>query len=248
MRVDAIWRHPIKAHGREALAAFDIAAGATIPLDREWAVVHEAARMGPTEQAGDWAPCANFNRGAKTPALMAVTARMAGDHVILSHPDRPDLIFDPDEDNRPFLDWIAPLSDPSRARPSHIVRARGRGYTDSPFASISLHSIASLTALETRIGRSLSRDRFRGNLWIDGAEPWAEFDWIGREMTIGTATFRAEERITRCRATMTDPETGHVDADTLGALEAGWGHRDFGVYLTCTAPGHVARGDALVLR
>ena len=244
MHVAAIWRHPIKAHGREALDAFEIAAGGTIPFDREWAVAHEGAEI----DGNGWARCANFNRGAKNPALMAITARITEDGVVLSHPDRPDLAFDPDADNRPFLDWIAPLTDPSRAMPSHIVRARDRGYTDSPFPSISLHTTASLAALEVRMGRPLSPNRFRGNLWIDGTKPWAEFAWIGRDLRIGTATFRAEERIGRCRATMADPATGRTDADTLGALEAGWGHRDFGIYLTCTASGRVAVGDALALQ
>ena len=68
-------------------------------------------------------------------------------------------------------------------------------------------------------------------------------DWIGQDITIGATTFRVEERITRCLATTANPDTGIRDADTLGALEAGWDHRDFGVYLTATSSGDVAIGD-----
>lgn len=243
MRLAEIWRHPIKSHGREPVAAFEIAAGGTIPRDRLWAVAHEASRL----NGGAWVPCANFARAAKVPALMAIEARSDGDRLTLAHPDRPDLTFDPDGDSRAFLDWIAPLADPARAAPTGIVRAEGRGYTDSAIPSLSLHGLASHAAVERQMGRTLSRHRWRGNLWIDAAEPWAEFAWVGREMTLGTARFRAEERIGRCRATMADPATGRIDADTLGALEAGWGHRQFGVYLVCTAPGRVAVGDALAL-
>ncbi|CTQ33891.1 MOSC domain-containing protein [Jannaschia rubra] len=242
MRLAEIWRHPIKAHGREPVAAFDIAPGGTIPFDRLWAVAHEAARL----DGDHWVPCANFNRGAKTPALMAITARMGDGAVTLSHPDRPDLAFDPDEDNRPFLDWIAPLTDPARAAPSGIVRAAARGFTDTAFPSISLGNMSTHDAVAARIGRPLSRHRWRANLWVDGLPAWAEFDWVGRDLTLGTARFRVEQRITRCRATMANPDTGKVDADTLGELEAGWGHRDFGVYLTCIAPGRVALGDMLI--
>ncbi len=243
MNLAEIWRHPIKAHGREAIDAFDIAPGETLPHDRLWAVAHEAATL----DGSDWVACSNFTRGAKTPALMAITARMVGSEITLSHPDRPDLTFDPDGDNRPFLDWIAPLSDPARAKPTGIVRAATRGFTDTPFPSISLANTATHDAVSDKVGRPLSRHRWRANLWVDGAEPWAEFDWIGRDATLGTARFRVEARITRCRATMANPDTGRIDADTLGALDAGWGHRDFGVYLTCTAPGRVHTGDALVL-
>lgn len=44
-RVGAIWRHPIKAHGREALGRVILTEGETIPWDRRWAVAHEQARV-----------------------------------------------------------------------------------------------------------------------------------------------------------------------------------------------------------
>nr|WP_281494217.1 MOSC N-terminal beta barrel domain-containing protein [Jannaschia sp. S6380] len=239
-----IWRHPIKGHGRESVAGFDIAASGTLPGDRVWAVAHEASRL----DGGTWVRCANFMRGAKTPALMAITAETGSDTVTLRHPDRPDLTFDPDGDGRPFLDWIAPLVDPTRTAPVGIVRATGRGFTDSDFPSLSLNNLASHAAVEAAAGKTLSRDRWRGNLWIADAAPWAEFDWIGRDLTVGGARFHVETPITRCRATMANPDTGHIDTDTLGILESRWGHRDFGVYLRCIEGGPVARGDALVLQ
>ena len=73
-------------------------------------------------------------------------------------------------------------------------------------------------------------ERFRGNVWLDGLAPFAEFDLVGRDLRLGTARLRVRERITRCKATTVDPATGISDADTLGALRAGWGHQDFGVY------------------
>ena len=243
MRLAEIWRHPIKAHGREPVAAFEAEPGGTLPRDRLWAVAHEAARL----DGGAWVPCSNFARAAKTPALMAIEAESHGSRLTLRHPDRPPLSFDPDTEADAFLAWVAPLCDPARARPVAIVRAAGRGYTDTAIPSISLHGMASHRAVEGRVGRPLSRHRWRGNLWVDGLAPWEEFDLVGRELALGTARFRVAERIGRCRATGANPETGRTDADVLGALEAGWGHTDFGVHLVCTAPGRVAVGDALAL-
>jgi uncharacterized protein len=80
------------------------------------------------------------------------------------------------------------------------------------------------------MGQPLSMHRFRGNIWVDGWAPWSELDLIGQEITIGTARLRVEEPIGRCRATGANPETGVQDADTMGALEAGYGHTDFGVF------------------
>jgi uncharacterized protein YcbX len=115
--------------------------------------------------------------------------------------------------------------------------------TDSAFPSVAVLSLASLRDLSARMDVELSPDRFRGNLWLDGAEPWAEEAWVGRHLTIGAATLRIEERITRCRATCTNPETGRIDADTLGALEAAFGHQDFGLYATVVTGGTIAPGD-----
>jgi len=242
-RLATICRHPIKAHGREEIASIVLSEGECLPGDRRWAVAHEAARLEP-----GWNPCANFHRSAKAPALMAITARTEGDAVTLSHPDRPDLTFRPDmaEDLGAFLEWVTPISPPDRARPARIVSA-GRGMTDSDFPSVSILGMASLRALSQRMGRDLSPHRFRGNLWIEGTAPFEEFDWIGRHLRIGGAVLEVRERITRCRATMANPDTGRIDADTLAALEAGWGHSDLGVYAVVLQGGSIALHDEVAL-
>jgi uncharacterized protein YcbX len=240
-RLAQICRHPIKGHGREDLASVRLLAGECLPWDRHWAVAHEAAQI----QDG-WNPCVNFARGAKAPALMAITSQLdeASGVVTLAHPDRGEISFDPDaaQDLPRFLDWVRPLNPQDRAQPVQIVSA-GRGMTDSDFPSISVLSTASLADLSVRMGQDLSPHRFRGNLWLDGAEPWAEFGWIGRTLRIGGAVLRLEERITRCKATTVDPETGLVAGDTLGALDRAFGHQDFGVYAVVIEGGPIAVGD-----
>ena len=52
--------------------------------------------------------------------------------------------------------------------------------TDSEFPSVSILSLASLADLSARMGHDLSIHRWRGNLWVDGLEPWAEWGWIGQ--------------------------------------------------------------------
>ena len=76
----------------------------------------------------------------------------------------------------------------------------------------------------------------------------AECGWVGRTLRIGGATLKVRERITRCKATTVDPETGVSDVDTLGALETGWNHQDFGVYAEVIEGGRIAIGDGVRLR
>jgi len=193
-----------------------------------------------------WNPCMNFARGAKAPALMAMTARLdeATQTVTLSHPGLPDFRFHPDDpaDLPGFLVWVAPLAPPDRAAPALIVTA-GRGVTDSDFPSVSILSLASLADLSARMGHDLSPDRWRGNLWIDGLEPWAEWGWLGRSLRIGAAELQVRERITRCRATSADPLTGRIDVDTLAGLRTAYGHEDFGLYAVVTRGGTIHPGD-----
>ena len=235
-------RHPIKSHGRETLSEVSVTAGQTLPWDRHWAVLHEAANAEGTE----WAPCNNFSRGSKAPGLMAINAHLseADRQVTLTHPDRPDLTFCPDRasDLSAFLNWVQPLMPADRAASQRIVSAGTRGMTDTDYASISLLNLSSIRALSDRLGQPLDPQRFRGNFWVEGLAPWEEFGWIGETIEIGNVHFRVEERIERCLATTANPETGRRDADTLGALQAGWGHRDMGVYLTALDDGNVATG------
>ncbi|MGY6549210.1 MAG: MOSC domain-containing protein [Roseinatronobacter sp.] len=241
-RLAHIFRHPLKAHGREAMASVNLSAGRCLPFDRHWAVAHDAAMTMP-----GWNACMNFTRGAKTPALQAINATLdeAAVTVTLTHPQLAPVTFAPDtaEGQAAFLAWIAPLMDSGRAQPARIVAA-GRGMTDTDFESVSILNLASNRDLGARLGRDLGLDRWRANLWLDGLEPWAERDLIGREIAIGQARLKVVEPIGRCRATMVDCATGQIDVNTLDALDNAFGHTQFGVYAIVTQAGQIATGDS----
>jgi uncharacterized protein len=240
--LSAIWRHPIKSHGRERLASVALTAGLAMPWDRHWAVAHDAARLG---DAGAWAPCLNFSRGAKAASLMAIEASLdqASGEVTLHHPDRPVLTFQPDHDEAAFLDWVRPICPTDRAQPERIVSAGARGMTDTDYPSLSILNVASNADLAMRMGTDLSPLRWRGNLWIDGLASWAEEGWVGCQITVGEVVFEVPEMIVRCKATTANPATGVIDADTLGGLTAARGHQTFGVYARVVTGGVIREGD-----
>ena len=241
-RVHSLWRHPIKAHGREQIETATVIPGQALPGDRIWAVLHEAAAF----DGSGWARCSNFTRAAGSPQLMAITARTDGADLVLSHPARPDLRFDPALDQDAFLDWVLPLMPEDRARPVGLVQVPGIAMTDSPWPSITLCNLSSHRAVEQKLGRPLSLHRWRGNIWLDNLPVWEEFDWIDRDLRIGTAVLRVRERTTRCRATSVNPDTGLRDADTLGTL-ATWGHQDFSVKAEVIVGGTINPGDEVSL-
>jgi uncharacterized protein YcbX len=239
-RIARLYRHPVKGVGFERLDAVQLLAGRTLPLDRAWAVAQDGAAV-----TGDWARCLNFVRGAKGPSLMAVRARVDGDEVVLTHPDRPMIRLNPDVDGEALVNWLKPIYPGNRPAPARVVRATGQGMTDASQPFVSILSMASLADLSARAGHDLEPERFRGNIWLDGFDPWAEWDWIGRGIRVGDAVLMVEERIGRCRATGASPVTGREDTDMLGLLEAHWGHTDFGVFARVVEGGRVAAGDAV---
>ena len=245
MHITALYRHPLKAHGREALQSVTLHAGQSMPFDRRWAVAHDASKA----DGSAWAACQHFSRGSKAPSLMAINAKLDDDTglLTLSHPDRPHLTFDPDQDSTEFLEWVRPLVPSDRALPDRILRLEERGFTDTDFASISLCNTASNSAFTAQAGVDISPLRWRGNIWFEGAEPWQEFDWIGKKITLGGATLAIREPILRCLATASNPQTGLRDVDTLGILNNTWKHQNFGIYAEVIKGGSVALGDSLTV-
>ena len=241
-------RHPIKSVGHEEIAQAVLTAGSAFPFDREWSVAHDAARFGLRPEG--WASKMNFVRGWASAPLMAVACHSdtAARRLTLSHPDRPEITICPDEpaDQARLLAWLGPLWPENRPAPAAVVHLPGRPMTDVADPVVSLLSLSSLADLADGLGQDLSIHRFRGNIWVAGWAPWAEFDLIGRDIAIGTTRLRIERRIGRCRATCANPATGRHDAEVLGALADRFGHEDFGVYARVLQGGAVAPGDPVV--
>ena len=120
--------------------------------------------------------------------------------------------------------------------------------TDTDFPSISILNLASNSDLSARMGLELSPHRWRGNLWVEGWQPWQEFDLIGRQLKIGGATLEVRERITRCNATKVDVTTGEIRGDTLGALQSHFDHQDFGIYAVVIDGGDIALGQEVTIQ
>jgi uncharacterized protein len=71
---------------------------------------------------------------------------------------------------------------------------------------ILLASLASLADLNTRLAVPIPIGRFRPNIVVSGAAPWAEDCW--RRIRIGGVLFSVVKPCSRCIITTIDPETG----------------------------------------
>jgi hypothetical protein len=81
---------------------------------------------------------------------------------------------------------------------------------------------ASLSALNDWLAEAgeepVPMTRFRPNVVIDGAPPWAEDDWLGGRLRLGEATFRAAKACARCLVTTIDQDTAETGREPLRML------------------------------
>ena len=105
------------------------------------------------------------------------------------------------------------MADPEVARP--VDPAFGRPGDHVSFADgfpLLVTNTASLDDLNTRLERTASMDRFRANIVVRGASPWAEDDW--RRLQVGGLIFDAVKDCARCAVTTVDQATGLKAPDT----------------------------------
>lgn len=247
MRVERIYRYPVKGLTAEALEEVALAAGETLPHDRRFALAQGDAPFDPAAPA--WLPKRNFG------CLMA-NARLALLHtaydprsgqLVLRAPDRPPLFGDTrtPEGRAGIAAWLAAFLGPEARGMPRFVEAPGHAFTDVAVKCVSIIGLASLHALEAAAGFALDPLRFRANFYFSGGAPWAEFGWLGQEIQLGQTRLRVIKRIARCAATQVNPETAERDADPPRWLRAHFGHADLGVYAEVLEGGRICVGDAL---
>jgi uncharacterized protein YcbX len=123
-----------------------------------------------------------------------------------------------------------------------IVHAPGHSFSDVAAKCVHIVNLASVREVERAVGRAVDPLRFRANIYIDGLAPWAELDWLDKEIGIGPARLAVFARTGRCEATNVDPATGARDMAIPAALVRTWGHPDFGIYAKVIEGGVVATG------
>ncbi|MGA2320535.1 MAG: MOSC N-terminal beta barrel domain-containing protein [Solirubrobacteraceae bacterium] len=116
--------------------------------------------------------------------------------------------------------------------------------------AVSMISRASLSSLAQEAGElDVDARRFRMSIEIDGADPFEEDHWLGRELLVGAARVVLRGHVGRCIVTSRNPETGEIDLPTLDhlrSLRAGARTSEplaLGVYGSVLQPRAVSVGD-----
>lgn len=249
MRVERITRYPVKGLSPEQMEEVELSPGAGVPQDRRFAF---AQGDSPFDQADPkWLPKRNF-------ACLAVNAKAAAIHsafdarsntLSLRAEGHPPLLADLSgpAGRASAAAWVTAFLGEEARGALRLSEVPGHAFTDIPDKAVSLIGLASVAELGAQAGMVLDPLRFRGNILFSGAAPFAELDWVGREVLLGGARLQVFRRTKRCAATEVNPATAERDAKPSRWLMDRYGHADLGIYATVLEGGRVAVGDALEL-
>jgi hypothetical protein len=248
MRVEHLYRYPVKGLSAEALETADVEEGGPIPWDRAFALAQGDCLFDPGAPA--------FRPKTEFMCLMK-NARIAGlrsaydprhDRLTIAAPDGRMVEAQPrTEVGRARITsfLVEFLGEEARGQPV-FQYVQGHAFHDQRLPVISLLNLASVHALERVVGAKRDRMRFRANVYFTADAAFREFEWVGRMVQIGGATLRVVRRTTRCPATQVNPATAERDADPPAELRAAFGHADLGVHAIVVEAGRIAPGDAVV--
>ncbi len=260
--VDDLRIYPVKALRGHGLQASPVAIWG-LEHDRRWMVVK---------------PDGRFLTQRELPAMARISARMTGEGLTLAADAGGELRVavpmaataerrevEVWSDRLPALDagpeaadWLSArlglpcglvyLDDP-RARavdPAYALPDDRALFSDG--FPVLLANTASLAALNAALPRPIEMGRFRPNIVMSGAEPWAEDRW--RRIRIGEVVFRVAKPCARCIVTTVDQTTGErpdksEPLRTLGRLRRTASGVMFGQNLIPDGPGRIAVGDRI---
>jgi hypothetical protein len=250
MRIEHIYRYPVKGFSAEALEEAVLAPGQMLPHDREFALALGDTMFDPNNPA--WLHKRHFAclMANERLALLHTSYDPKAGRLLIRAPDGTmlDQPLNTEAGRTAIAGWLKNfLGEEARGEP-RVVAAAGHRFSDSPEKFISLINHASIAALEAKMGQALHHLRFRANVYFNGSPAWSEFDWIGRHIEVGGATLEVIARIDRCAATTVNPDTAVRDAQVPKALKVHFGHIDMGVFARVVAGGRVAVGDAIMPR
>lgn len=249
MRIEYLYRYPVKGLTAEALEAAEVEAGGCIPWDRAFALAQGDSGFDPA--APRWLQKANFMcqmKNARIAALFSFFEPRSG-MLAIRAPDGSAVVENAltERGRERIGEFLADyLGEEARGTPlfHHIP---GHSFCDQRSKVVSLINLASLRDYEAKVGARRHRRRFRANVWFSGAAAWSERSWMGQQLQVGGAVLRVTKPITRCAATQVNPETAERDADPLEELRRLYDHVELGVHAEVIEGGRFAVGDAIEL-
>ena len=251
MRIETLYRYPVKGLSPERVKRADLPAGGYFPGDRLFAIENGPSGFDPAEPVHQ--PKIKYLMLMRNESLARLRSRYddaSGDLVIQQGGEEVLRAPTGSDDGKAAIGrfFSGFMPEELRGEPKLLTAPSSYRFTDSRSGFVSIINLASVADLEGRLGQPVDPLRFRGNLMVSGLAPWAENELVDRELAgPGGLRLQVIKRIERCAATNVDPETGARDMQIPKALMKNYGHVDCGIYCRILADGALAEGDSLTV-
>jgi len=245
--VRRLYRYPVKGLSPEPLGEVQLAPGETIPFDRAYAIENGPGRFDPATPKH--LPKINFLMLMRNEKLAALETAYDGDSQVLT------LYRDGKQVARGDLNtklgrqmieqfFAGYMAGELKGAP-RVVSAQGHSFSDVADKCLHLVNLETVRSLGVELGQELDPLRFRANVYFDGLAPWAEAQWLDRQVRLGDAVLEVFARTDRCAATDVNPATAARDTSIPPDLMRMYGHNELGVYARVVEGGTVRLGDTL---
>ncbi|AZN36643.1 MOSC domain-containing protein [Iodobacter ciconiae] len=217
-QLTGLYRYPIKSGQGQRLQQTELLSSG-MPFDRTWMIARPNGRL---------------VTGREFPKLVLLSATPDHDGLTLNAPGMPALFIATSLFSQPHPasvwknDFTAHhgASDADAWLSAYLeeqvillwsgFELNRRSTTNVPIAFVDGHPLlliseASLGDISERVGRSLSMQRFRPNLIVDGGSAFVEDSW--KKIRIGEAIFNFVKPCERCAFTTVNPKTGEKSHD-----------------------------------
>ena len=256
--VARLYRFPVKGMTAEPASRLGVLADGAVEGDRVLGFIRANVLDSPDRPSalGGWWRKQHFTALMVAPGVARLAARfdaetqrltIALDGAVLADGD---IAVESDRDRlaAAVTSFVARLGEPALEAGGRYALI-GDGVTprfhDRGPQHVTLVGAASVASLGEALGADVDERRFRMNVTLDGLEPWAELDWIGRRVRIGAVEFDVTGPVVRCLATHANPESGVRDLEVMQTLTRVFGHErpTMGVLAVPRAAGEIAVGD-----
>lgn len=252
IKIAALHRHPVKGLSPEGVEQAALVVDGHFPGDRLFAF--ENGPSGFDAAAPEHQPKIKFLMLMRNEALASLQTRFDDAAGLLTIAQGGAVLAQGkvhEVEGRAALEaFFADFAKDALRGPVKLLAAPQRfRFMDSKQGFVSLLNLATVSAIGVALGHpALDVRRFRGNIHLEGLEPFAENELVGRTLRIGEAELEITKRIERCAATDVNPATAQRDTTMVASLERLYGHHDCGVYARIKKAGTIRPGlDVVVL-
>ena len=116
-----------------------------------------------------------------------------------------------------------------------------------PSKTISLINLNSIKDFEKKLSKKVEFQRFRGNIYVDGLNPWDERNLINKTLIINNLKFKVTKEIPRCVATNIRPNSSEINLSIPISLKQIYNHINLGIYLMPLDDGTIKSNDDILI-